>query len=312
MKYHKQVELLLDLIPTIAMDTDFAFKGGTAINLFIMDMPRLSVDLDLVYLPLNDRDTTLSSIDEKLIKLKDIIQKRHSYLKVIPNPSIPGSARQLICKTLDTQVKVEVNIIIRGTLYPIEEKSVSKNVKDTFKKDVSMQVVAHADLYGSKICAALDRQHPRDLFDMMLFFKNETITRDVFNGFIFYLLSHNRPIVEVINPTLLDISEIYEKDFVGMTNDNVPLQNLLDARTHLIHTIHQSFLEKDIAFLKSFKLGKPDWSLFDLPSLQNNPSVQWKLRNIQAMSQLKNKESYLKLAALLDQICKRNVSAQNS
>lgn len=302
MKYHKQVELLLDLIPTIAMDTDFALKGGTAINLFIMDMPRLSVDLDLVYLPLNDRDTTLTSIDEKLIKLKDIIQKRHPYLKVIPNPSIPGSARQLICKTLDTQVKVEVNIIIRGTLYPIEEKSVSKNVKDTFKKDVSMQVVAHADLYGSKICAALDRQHPRDLFDIMLFFKNGTITRDVFNGFLFYLLSHNSPIVEVINPTLLDVSEIYEKDFVGMTNDNVPLQNLLDARTHLIQTIHQSFLEKDIIFLKSFKLGKPDWSLFDLPSLQNYPSIQWKLKNIQTMSQLKNKESYRKLAALLDQI----------
>lgn len=302
MKYHKQVELLLDLIPTISMDTDFALKGGTAINLFIMDIPRLSVDLDLVYLPLNDRDTTLTSIDEKLIKLKDIIQKRHPYLKVIPNPSIPGSARQLICKTLDTQVKVEVNIIIRGTLYPIEEKSVSKNVKDTFKKDVSMQVVAHADLYGSKICAALDRQHPRDLFDMMLFFKNGTITRDVFNGFLFYLLSHNRPIVEVINPTLLDVSEIYEKDFVGMTNYNVPLQNLLDARTHLIQTIHQSFLEKDIIFLKSFKLGKPDWSLFDLPSLQNYPSIQWKLKNIQTMSQLKNKESYRKLAALLDQI----------
>jgi predicted nucleotidyltransferase component of viral defense system len=309
MKYHKQVELLLDLIPTIAMDTDFALKGGTAINLFVMDMPRLSVDLDLVYLPLNDRDTTLTSIDEKLIKLRDIIQKRHPYLKIISNPSIPGSARQLICKTLDTQVKVEVNIIIRGTLYPIKEKSVSKNVKDTFKKDVSMQVVAHADLYGSKICAALDRQHPRDLFDMMLFFKKGTITREVFNGFLFYLLSHNRPIVEVINPTLLNISEIYEKDFVGMTNDNVPLQNLLDARTHLIHTIHQCFLEKDIAFVKSFKLGKPDWSLFDLPSLQNYPSVQWKLRNIQAMSQLKNKESYSKLAELLDQIQKRNVSA---
>lgn len=169
-----------------------------------------------------------------------------------------------------------------------------------------MQVVAHADLYGSKICAALDRQHPRDLFDMMLFFKNGTITRDVFNAFLFYLLSHNRPIVEVINPTLLDVSEIYEKDFVGMTNVNVPLQNLLDARTHLIQTIHQSFLEKDIAFLKSIKLGKPDWSLFDLPSLQSYPSIQWKLKNIQTMSQLKNKESYLKLAALLDQIYMSN------
>ncbi len=302
MKYHKQVELLLDLIPTIALDKDFALKGGTAINLFIMDMPRLSVDLDLVYLPLNDRDTTLISIDEKLRKLKDIIQKRHPYLKVISNPSTPGFSRQLICKTLDTQVKVEVNIIIRGTLYPVEERSVSKNVMDIFKKDVSMQVVAHADLYGSKICAALDRQHPRDLFDMMLFFRNGTITRDVFNGFLFYLLSHNRPIAEVINPTLLDISEIYEKDFVGMTNDSVPLKDLLDVRTHLIHTLHQSFLEKDIAFLRSFKRGEPDWSLFNIPFLKNYPSIQWKLQNIQMMSGPKHKDSYHNLSFLLDQI----------
>jgi predicted nucleotidyltransferase component of viral defense system len=302
MRYLKQVELLLDLIPTIAQDEDFALKGGTAINLFIKDMPRLSVDLDLVYLPLNDRDTTLFSIDEKLRALMGVVQKRHPYLKVTPNPSTPGCSRQLICKTIETQVKVEVNIIIRGTLYPVEIKSVSKSVQDTFKRDVAMQVVSYADVYGSKICAALDRQHPRDLFDMMIFFTDNEITRDIFNGFIFYLLSHNRPIAEVINPTLLDISDIYEKDFVGMSKENIRLDQLLDARTQLIQSLHQSFLPKDIEFLKSFKAGHPDWSLFDMPSLQNYPSIQWKLKNVQAMSPAKRQESLHKLSLLLDRL----------
>ena len=49
--YYKQVQLLMDVIPFIAKEETFALKGGTAINLFIQDLPRLSVDIDLTYLP---------------------------------------------------------------------------------------------------------------------------------------------------------------------------------------------------------------------------------------------------------------------
>ncbi|TCQ91865.1 nucleotidyltransferase AbiEii toxin of type IV toxin-antitoxin system [Rahnella sp. JUb53] len=57
--YYRQVQLLLQLLPFIAKHDCFALKGGTAINLFIRNFPRLSVDIDLVYLPVLDREESL-------------------------------------------------------------------------------------------------------------------------------------------------------------------------------------------------------------------------------------------------------------
>jgi len=61
-KYIEQVSVLIELIPLIASDRRFAIKGGTAINLFLLDLPRLSVDIDLCYLPLTPRDEALRDI----------------------------------------------------------------------------------------------------------------------------------------------------------------------------------------------------------------------------------------------------------
>jgi len=55
--YRSQVELLLRVLPYVAKEKVFALKGGTAINLFVRDLPRLSVDIDLTYLPFEDRAT---------------------------------------------------------------------------------------------------------------------------------------------------------------------------------------------------------------------------------------------------------------
>ena len=54
--YKAQVDLLLRILPFVAKEENFALKGGTAINLFVRDMPRLSVDLDLNYLPFDNRE----------------------------------------------------------------------------------------------------------------------------------------------------------------------------------------------------------------------------------------------------------------
>jgi len=300
MKYEKQVSLLIDLIPSVAADSSFALKGGTAINLFYLDMPRLSVDLDLVYLPSEPREDTLKAIDQKLKELKDQIQRRFPSIAIETRPSSPDLGRQILCRYQGTQVKIEVNIIIRGTLYPVTQKALAQGVQDAFKKDARMQVVALEDLYGSKICAALDRQHPRDLYDMMLFLEQSKITPEAFNAFIFYLISHNRPIAEVLSPNLLDIEDIYTKDFVGMTKEHVPLERLVETRTRLISEIHSAFTKKHKDFLLSFKAGEPDWQLFALPQIESLPSVQWKLQNIRAMSKSKREIAYKKLESLLE------------
>jgi len=67
-KYKAQVDLLLQAIPIVAKEKHFALKGGTAINLFIRDMPRLSVDIDLTYLLVDDRKTALKNIPDGLVK----------------------------------------------------------------------------------------------------------------------------------------------------------------------------------------------------------------------------------------------------
>lgn len=64
--YFKQVQLLLRVMPYIAMEKRFALKGGTAINLFVRNMPRLSIDIDLVWLPLEPRKQTLEKMSSAL------------------------------------------------------------------------------------------------------------------------------------------------------------------------------------------------------------------------------------------------------
>jgi len=64
--YREQVALLLRVLPIIGREEAFALKGGTAINLFVRDLPRLSVDIDLTFLPLVDRVAALSAIREAL------------------------------------------------------------------------------------------------------------------------------------------------------------------------------------------------------------------------------------------------------
>ena len=73
--YKEQVRLLLRILPVIYREDDFAVHGGTAINLFIKNLPRYSVDVDLTYIPLNTRDESLADIDMKLATISQQLQR---------------------------------------------------------------------------------------------------------------------------------------------------------------------------------------------------------------------------------------------
>ena len=75
--YFKQVELVLDTLPFIGKERVFAVKGGTAINFFVRNQPRLSVDIDLTYLPIEHREVSLADISEKLLHISEAI--KHAY-----------------------------------------------------------------------------------------------------------------------------------------------------------------------------------------------------------------------------------------
>ncbi len=297
--FSNQVRLLVSVLPFVAKEKSFALKGGTAINLFIRDMPRLSVDIDLAYLPIEDRETSLNEIDAAMKRIKHDIGTVFTGAEVSES-FLPATKKciRLTVKHNGTQIKIEVTPVLRGSINPALVKNISPKTEAEYGT-VSMQLLSFEDLYGGKMCAALDRQHPRDLFDVYHLLQNEGITEALKNTFIVYLLSHPRPIAELLEPRMKAIDALYEKEFVGMTMEAVSLEVLIQTRLDLIEKIHEALTDDDKAFILSVKSGTPKWELFAYPESVNLPAVRWKLHNLSKMDKLKKKEALLKLEAVL-------------
>jgi predicted nucleotidyltransferase component of viral defense system len=278
-KYKAQADLLLQVLPHVAKEEVFALKGGTAINLFVRDMPRLSVDIDLTYLPFDDRSTALTKISEALERIKNNLKKSIQGITVTPMLR-EGEDVKLNCQFRNAQIKIEVNTTTRGHIMPVRLLQVKETVQKEFGKFAAINIVSHAELFGSKICAALDRQHPRDMFDVYLLLENEGYTDDVKIGFMAALLSHMRTMSEIIHPHFLDQRTAFNKQFAGMATIPFTYQDYEATREQLIASINSSWTEKDRSFLISFKRGAPEWDLFPVAYLQKLPAVQWKLENI--------------------------------
>jgi hypothetical protein len=205
---------------------------------------------------------------------------------------------RLTIKYNDVQIKIEVTPVLRGSVNLPVVKKISPTTEAEYGS-VSMQLLSFEDLYGGKICAALDRQHPRDLFDIHYLLQNEGMTEVLKNTFIVYLLSHPRPIAELLAPRMKDIEALYKKEFVGMTMHTISLETLLRTRLDLVKKIHGQLSEDDKTFILSVKSGEPKWELFAYPDAKNLPAVKWKLHNLTKMSKEKRKTSLKKLETIL-------------
>jgi hypothetical protein len=296
--YRKQVELLIRCLPEIEKQTCFALKGGTAINLFVRDMPRLSVDIDLMYLPVEPREQTLGNIESALGDIAGNIE-RYITGSVINKVFDKSRTVKLLVRHNGVQIKIEPNIVQRGSFFPIESHQLCQRAVDEFELSVTTNTISMAELYGSKITAALDRQHPRDLFDVKLLFENEGLTKDIRKAFVVYLASHPRPMGELLNPNEKDIAQEFETQFHGMANVPVELDDLLAARVELIKSINEGLTDNQREFLLSLKKGEPVWSLMDITGIEKLPAIQWKLQNIKKMDGKKHKEAYEKLESIL-------------
>ena len=214
-QYRRQAALLVRTIPFVATETCFALKGGTAINLFVRDMPRLSVDIDLTYLPVENRVTSLANIDAAMQRLDKRIREGLRGARVT---SVRMQPENIVTKTFveadGVQTKIEVTPVLRGCVYDPQVRSVSPAVEARFGF-AEIQVVSFADLYAGKLVAALDRQHPRDLFDVRDLLANEGIGDELRKAFIVYILSHNRPMAEVLAPVRIDIAQEFTRGFDG-------------------------------------------------------------------------------------------------
>jgi predicted nucleotidyltransferase component of viral defense system len=289
-EYRRQAALLVRLMPLVAEETCFALKGGTAINLFVRDMPRLSVDIDLTYLPVDERATSLAHIDRAMRRMGERITDGTPGARVT---SARLKEANIIAKHFveleGVTVKIEVTPVLRGCVYDPKIRSVSETVEAQFGF-AEIQVVSFADLYAGKLVAALDRQHPRDLFDVRDLLANEGVDGELRNAFIVYILSHNRPIAEVLAPTLQDIRQEFERGFEGMTEKPVRLDDLLQARGDLIAELVGRMPEGHRRFLATFKRGKPQWELLKVPHAEKLPAVQWRLQNLAKMDPKKREQ----------------------
>ena len=299
--YFKQAELVLRAIPHVAAETCFALKGGTAINLFVRDMPRLSVDIDLAYLPVDEpRETALESISEALHRITASIKRAMPGAKVQESRAQkPLRVTRLIVATGQARIKIEPNEVIRGSVFPAEERELTRHAEDLFELSVTARTLSVADLYGGKLCAALDRQHPRDLFDVAVLLKNEGITDEIRKAFVVYLPSHDRPIHELLDPTLKDIRRTYESEFAGLTVEETAYEDLIAARETVIETLKKDLTGDEKTFLVSLKAGQPNWGVMGLEGIEKLPAIQWKLMNIQKISVKKRAELLDKLKRTL-------------
>ena len=297
-RFESQVRLLLRCLPEISRHTCFALKGGTAINLFFRDLPRISVDIDLAYLPLKPRNEALDEIDTELRSLAGEIGRRVTRTTV-QEMSSDGQLIRLVVSTSDAVIKIEPNRVFRGSVYPTEERDLSPAAQRRFEAFVRVQSLSAADLYGSKLCAALDRQHPRDLFDVKLLLDNEGITQEIRKAFVIYLAGCNRPMNELLSPRIKDIKDVYEEQFVGLSQIDVMLDDLREIQRGLAGVLVRALDDDEKAFLLSMKRGTPEWNRLGIEHLEQLPALQWKLLNIRKMSPDKHREALEKLTRIL-------------
>jgi predicted nucleotidyltransferase component of viral defense system len=277
-KYKEQVRLLLKVLPSVSKEECFALHGGTAINLFVRNMPRLSVDIDLTYVPIEDRQTTLNNIDAALIRIKDRIEKTIPDVNVLYRSDVA----KLIIRANHQEIKIEVNMVGRGTMSRPERMLLCEEAQKMYDVSVVTQVVPLGQLYGGKICAAMDRQHPRDLFDVKLLMENEGFTDEVRKGFLLCLLGGDRPINEVLKPNFQDQHQAMENQFIGMSDVSFSYDDFEKTRVRLVDNVSKSLNDADKKFLLSVKNCEPDWSIYDF---ERFPSVQWKLHNLRKLKE---------------------------
>ena len=278
-RYIDQARLLIDVLPDIAKEEVFALKGGTAINLFYRDMPRLSVDIDLTYLPVEDRGASLRHIDESLDRIIEAVAKRRPRYQVRRRAGRGNTDTRIMISNGRAQIKIETSPVARGAVLPPVIMPACQAVIDRFGF-VETRVLALQDLYGGKLHAALDRQHQRDLFDVKLLYQHEGLTEDIFRVFMVYVASSNRPMHELLAPAAPPLDALYGEEFAGMTRDGVSEEALDETRLRLHADIRQRLTGDIATFLLSLHDSEPDFALIGLPGAARLPAVGWKLANL--------------------------------
>jgi hypothetical protein len=277
--YVDTVRLMLEIAPEVFASGRVAMKGGTALNFFVQDLPRLSVDIDVVFVPhQTPRDTALAEIANELSALQTRLNRRG--IKAELASSKTGDETKLFARRDRIEVKIEINHVFRGTLLPVETRSLTKTASDLFTTALAVPTLAVAELYGSKLVAAMDRQHPRDLFDVHGMFQRFGLTPEIVECFVGYIAGHNRPVHEVLGSRDIDLARPFDNEFAGMEREPVSLRVLEEARIRLRRELAVALTADHKRFLIGLVAGQPPWEAMQCRHLAELPAIQWKLQNL--------------------------------
>jgi predicted nucleotidyltransferase component of viral defense system len=280
--YVDTVRLLLAVAPAVFRPPRFALKGGTALNLFVQDMPRLSVDIDVVFTDHTlDREAALQAIATDLKSIKSVISAMGYQVQLPTTRS--GDEVKLLIEGNGVRVKVEVNFVFRGIVLPVVQRPLIPTAQELFTTDITLPVLDTAELYGSKLVAAMDRQHPRDIFDVLKMIERFGWQPSFVDCFVAYLAGHNRPVHEVLFPKKLPLEPAFTNEFAGMTRDGVALTLLEQTQERLIADLPHALSSSHRDFLLSLVRAEPIWELMPFANLPHLPALQWKLLNLRKL-----------------------------
>jgi predicted nucleotidyltransferase component of viral defense system len=288
--YKKQVGLLVEILPVLnEFNKVFILKGGTAINLFHSNMPRLSVDIDLAYIKPNNREKAYADINKNLIKMKAMISDLGFKVDVKDSDSV--LKLMVMSRQTGAEIKIEPNYVMRTALYPNLTMCLCRNAVSNFNMEYEIRTLSKADLYAGKIAAALSRRHPRDLFDVKQFIMQGDFNLELLNAVVVYLSSNSRPIHELLNPqpNLTNLELAYENQFRGMTLHNeCTVNELKETYMQLLGILQAGLQDNHRKFIMSVVSNKINYSLLDgvnERTLQNFSGLS-KLLNIAKLQQI--------------------------
>lgn len=298
-RYAERVKLLVEILPTLAEEKRFALKGGTAINLFEHDLPRLSVDIDLTWLPVGDFANDTREISAALEKIGETLRSEPLRLQVQTSGTEATGVHRLIASRNRARVQIETTPVMRGTVHPVRTMRVRPGVEQTFGF-VEIQVLDFADLYAGKLSAALSRQHPRDLFDMQPLLDEGRLDERLWRTFLVYLTCSPKPAAEMLAPQEpRDFERTFDAHFQGMTATPVTATSLMEVRARLLQRVSELLDAPSRAFLESVEREAPDFSLIGLAHAAGLPGVRRKLTNLGQRTAEKRAADYEQLVALL-------------
>lgn len=302
-RYLDRVALLVRILPLLQAEPRFALKGGTAINLFEHGLPRLSVDIDLTWLPAGEFESDTKDIDGALNDMAERLRAHPFRLQVQPSKGSDATTiHRLIVREHRTQVQIETSPVMRGTVHPARRMNLHPDVERRFGS-AQVQVLDFHDLYAGKLCAALSRQHPRDLFDVGLLMDAGRFDAALWRTFLVYLTASPKPAAEMLAPAEpKTFTEIFENHFQGMTTEPVTEAELLEHRARLLAGVGQMMDQASVAFLESVEEERPDFNLIGLPQAANLPGVLRKHHNLAQRTQEKRAADRARLKEVLDRL----------